>query len=121
MIQGLRDLADWLENTEEALIDTYQTCYTVKWADDKEQVVALAQAGSIEKVYSNSYMDLKKLFGPVRYEMSIARKEVCERKVVGTRKVEKRDPDLVEQVPMIEVDEEIIEWECLPILRPTED
>jgi hypothetical protein len=51
----------------------------------------------------------------IRLEFSCAREEVCIRKVVGTKTVPARVvPERVEP----EHEEEIVEWECKPILAP---
>jgi hypothetical protein len=128
-IKGLRALADWLESTPEALPDEpcWDGIHLNVWPDGtddekKQKIIALAQAGSIDKHYGGNYMDLRKDFGGgVKYEMSIKRDLVCTKRVVGTKTVEKRDPELVEQVPMIEVEEDVVEWDCHPLLAPTED
>lgn len=42
----------------------------------------------------------------------VSKTKTCVKKVVGTKMVSRPDPD----APLIEVEEDIIEWECEPIL-----
>lgn len=122
IIKGLRELADWLEDTPEAIM-TSGSIVISEWAYNKEGIIALAKTpGTFEKVYEGGYFDLRRHFsGNIRYQMSSPRRVVCEARVVGTRKVEHRDPELVALVPMIEKDEDIVEWDCIPLLAPSTD
>jgi hypothetical protein len=49
-----------------------------------------------------------------RIEVNITRDEVCEQVQVGTRKVERPDPNVT--VPMVEVEEPIYEWKCPEVI-----
>jgi hypothetical protein len=122
-IQGLRDMADWLENTPEALLGEprWNGIYVSFYGAEKEHVVALAGApGGIGKNYYGASFELIKKFGPVTYSMGATREAVCTKKVVGTKTVEKEDPEVrkerLKDIPIIEVEEEVIEWECHPLL-----
>lgn len=123
LIQGLRDMADWLEKTPEALLHGYSSCCIDFYTDNKDEVVKLAQVGGrMDKQYWGETFNLRKKFGSlVAYGMNINRNEVCEKKVVGTKKVKQRDPEAMKLVPMVEVEEEIVEWECHSLLAPETD
>lgn len=117
-IQGLRDLADWLEATPEAKLSEWSTCRVDHWSDNKDDVVELAKVGGhMKKHYYGESFDLRKSFGPVSYEMTIPRDQVCTKVVVGTKKVVKVDPEAYKALPKIEVDEDEVEWKCHPLLE----
>ena len=127
-IQGLRDMADWLERNPQALLgpSRWNGIYVSFYGAEKEQILALAStAGGIAKNYYGSSFELVQKFGPVTYSMGGKRDDVCTKKVVGTKTVQKEDPDVrrerLKDIPMIEVEEEIVEWECHSLLAQTEE
>lgn len=116
-IQGLRDLADWLEATPSAPVPLYESVFvTLK---DKDHAVSIArEGGSIHKEYQASSLVLEKRFGDViRYKASVSREAVCTVKEV--RKVKKEVAHYPQPV-YVEQEVEEIEWECDPLLAPTE-
>ena len=117
LIQGLRDLADWLEATPSAPA-SYHTQITA-FADTKEHAQAVArEGGNTEKEYGESYFRIIKKFGDtVRYHLAVERNIVCTKKVLGTEL--KEVPDYT-NVPKVTKEVEIVEWECDPLLKPTE-
>lgn len=117
IIQGLRELADWLEATPEADITVYGIdCQN--YGATKEDVLALARTeGAFEKNYVGGYFELIRRFtGGVTYIMNAAREEVCTAVVVGTETVTVPDP----AAPKVEVERDVVEWKCHPLLARSE-
>lgn len=114
--QGLRELADWVEEYGPRLPvrqlevpgynflhDDYNGKHTAK---QKARIVAklLARGGTCEKKFQDNYLILKRAFGPLELEFNLGRNAVCRRVVVGTEHVEEH---------VIEAhDREIVEWVC---------
>jgi|SRR5215831_19492228 len=121
IIAGLREMADWLEATPEAPVSSWMAPMVWCPSPSKESLVALAKAaGGISKKYQNNTFELRKDFaGGVFYLADTRRENVCTKRVVGTKKVEVQDPQLLAEVPKIEVDEDIVEWDCHPLLQQT--
>lgn len=97
-IQGLRDLASFLESNDSLPVPY---CYTVgAFVEDGQPFKEAARSiGAARKIFDDTYMSLNRTFGPVSYEVSIRREKVCERRVVGYEDVPARR-------------REIVEWEC---------
>lgn len=115
---GLRELADFIEaNPEfaELLNGDELTMYVPSWHDGAEARfadVARKLGGKRRKDADTKYFHVTRQFGAVGVRIFTDRNVVCTKKVVGTRKVEKPDPN----APKVEVVEEIVEWECGPLL-----
>jgi hypothetical protein len=111
--QGLRDMADWYEVHPEITLPFKEFMnYTMNTKEDAQ--IVMRAMGSCVKTYDDSIFGLEKHFGPIKARFVFMRNEVCERKVVGTKIVpEKFTPAKTE--PEHEV--EIVEWECVPILK----
>lgn len=113
-IQGLRDLADFMEaNPELASASTYSlfasaspTVYV--WDDEDLFRERLRQLGTFEKFSDANHVGGLRRFGPHVFSVRAAHELVCERVVVGveTQLVYPDDVDLVEQ------EVEIVEWVC---------
>jgi hypothetical protein len=110
-IAGLRELADWLDQNPDIPYPGYAGQQFTVFAHTKQELAELARqvGGRFEKQVTDNWVMLRRTFGPHCYEICIARQQVCERRVVGTREV----PEVV--IPAHKA--EIIEWECLPILE----
>jgi hypothetical protein len=86
-------------------------------APDSVSIPALVRqlAGFKKQDYGNT-LTLHRTFGPeiegVRVDFNFQREQVCERKVVGTR-------DVPERIIPAHT-EEVVEWECLPMLAERE-
>ena len=105
VIQGLRELADFLERNP-----TVPTPYAGVTVDvfprDREELRQVAAAASWEKVYSTNWFWLQKDFsGGVSLHVDLERDQVCRRVVVGQRTIPAQ-PAQPEQL----VDE--VEWMC---------
>lgn len=122
LVAGLRELADFIEAKGLQLpsMDVKATAwvygYDPKTYQDNPVRAHLTMRkaaktlGVAQKQYSNNYFDLIRKFGPIKLEITTPRRNICERKVVGTREIE-------EQVIPARI-EEIVEWECYdPLLR----
>ena len=116
MIQGMRDCADWLEAHPDVQVYSGEIrCLP----DGREEFAALARAmGTAEKYFSYEFAYLGKYFGPFKVEGFDYRKNVCERKVVGTKIIPARDAYVITASPEHEV--EIVEWECGSVLETLE-
>ena len=111
-VAGLRALADWIEaNPEQPLSETILSVWCQR--DTKEAAAAVMRAfGSCEKEYGDSCFYLKKAFGPITLRFVFLRAAVCTRRVVGTKHVP------AQFYP--EREEEIVKWDCHPILASEE-
>jgi hypothetical protein len=76
-----------------------------------------------EKVYTEDDFELKRNFGPHSITVYTRRANVCTKRVVGTKRVEKTTYTAEDQLirdnmntVTVFVDEEIVEWECDPLL-----
>jgi hypothetical protein len=133
-IDGLRQIADWLEQHPEVptphlghagsakLIATNTPTLSIYvWNDPKKQMAAIARAmGTAEKEHDGDRFRLIRHFAGIALAVSATRDEVCERVVTGTREVTEkvRDPEALAAVPLVEVTRtmEDVEWICPPLL-----
>jgi len=123
--RGLREMADFCE--EHDLTPDGSLTMNV-WKFTGDEIKEFARIGGWQKKYEGNYFDLERTFSEspmVRLILTTKRDQVCERKVVGTRVVEKPDEDFIRQArkdaPLVNVVEEVVEWECHPLLAPSED
>ncbi len=65
--------------------------------------------GDVKKLYEDFLFTLKKTIGLISLNFKFSRQEVCERKVIGKKHVE--------AVTYEEHEEDIVEWECHPLLK----
>lgn len=122
IVQALRDIADWYEAHPEIDAPPHELL-VVKWASDGPSALkTTARAlGTFEKEDLDSMMGLNRTFGPVKLRFVFYRERVCQKRVVGTRKVKVLQPaPEAPDVPMVEVEreEEVVEWDCPPLLAP---
>ena len=129
-IAGLRRIADALEadpllplpydgTSSEFPVFTHSQDELVRW------VRVLDGKRDKEVTDSPGYgFELRGVVGALRVLVYAPRDLVCTRRVVGTREVieEVPDPDALAAVPTTTVTrtEEVIEWDCGPILAPRE-
>ncbi len=116
---GLEALAAFLRaNTEVPLPEQAEF---IQYIWQKERFVHLIKMlhGKLDKKYSEYYATVSKAFGPITFGYRISRESVCERKVIGVKKVEAREAYIVPAEPAHE--EEVVSWECSPILASDED
>lgn len=105
MIQGLRDLADFIEQNEAAPVYG-GLCLDVFVETPEELATITKRMGYVEKRGSGSFFYITKRFGPVRYEINIAREKVCIKKIVGTKTIPEHTED-------------VVEWECAESILAT--
>ena len=127
----LRKFADFLDIHAEELPKVQVDVASYVWdyngsGDDVPQSVALAMraglkdADKVEKEYSDNYFRMYMSFGALKYKIVCNRDEVCERKVLGTEMVTKSVPPEGKWVEK-EVEQEIVEWVCNPLLAIATD
>ena len=108
---GLRAIADWFEAHPDVPTPDYPRI-DVSSAETKEEALVIARAlGSCTKTYGDTTFTLAKDFGGIHLSFNFWRSAVCERRVIG-----------VLHVPASSTpahDEEIVEWECSPLLEGT--
>lgn len=110
---GLRALADWFdENAEYASPEILAPVTVNLFLATKADLIAFKQASGASRLEKNavgSMFWLRRDFGGgIGVEANVPREEACRRVVTGTREVP-------EQVVPAHV-EEIVEWECEPLL-----
>jgi hypothetical protein len=121
---GLRQLADLLEDHPEArLPSTYATTvWDSTYAQDHDEAMehlrgkARLFGGRWEKKPEGETFTLvRKLGGLIEYHLRAPREAVCEKRVVGTRQVQR--PVQSFEVPEMEtVYEDEVEWDCPTVL-----
>jgi hypothetical protein len=114
--QSLRLLADFLEILEREEPKLAEEVYfsASAWiypSDGLDHISKFAKLlAPCNKRYSESYFELSKWFGSIRFEANSSRETVCEKRVVGTKT--EIVPARAEQIRTVE----IVEWECKPLL-----
>ena len=97
--------------------DLYQYLRNNDDAKTKMAIIAKDFA-PCEKEYTEDYFSLIRSFGPHTLSYFTSRSAVCTAKVVGKKMVEARPSSYFPEVPAHE--EDIIEWECSPLLEITD-
>lgn len=108
LIQGLRDLADFLEARPD-LPAPAAPRFDI-WAKSRAEFTAyVRQLGKSTKHATDPYMWFRREFGPVALDVVAHREKVCTKRVVGVEEVPERT------IPAHT--REIVEWDCGPILE----
>jgi len=121
LVSGLREAADWFEAHPEVPMpgDVKISLYDLGDVEaELETLKTIARAmGNAEKDFADEFFKLSHTFADAVTVTAIAwRENVCKRVVVGTETViEQKPPDGVEMVD-VEVEREIVEWDCPPSL-----
>lgn len=128
-IEGLRQLAQVLEDNPEIELPTYGTLLPMSMGffesgGDRDRMAAAARAfpctwqKSVHDSETQSYFNLDGRLAGLRIQLSSFRDLVCTRRVVGTedREVEEEVTPAVTRKVVKPV--EVVEWDCGPILRP---
>ena len=122
LVSGLREAAAWFEAHPEVPIPAsalHITLYDLGGDEaELETLKTIARAmGAATKDYEDDFFKLSCTFADAVTVTAVAwRENVCQRIVVGTETViEQRPPDGVEMVD-VEVEREIVEWDCPPSL-----
>lgn len=122
---ALRRLADFVDDNDELFekIDFDQQVHLGAWthSNPKRTLVEMARAAAndrfcveVKKDYNGDFFSLFLDFDGAKIELWTNRKEVCERRVVGTQTVTKKVAIEFEEQ---DVEEEIVEWDCHPLLK----
>lgn len=117
-VNSLRALADFYETAVDLPIpsDHVIAIYSFGEEESKHLVARIAKIlRTYKKDYSTTFFDLYKFFGVIKLRFVFYRNNVCERRVVGTKTVIKRELPAGVQYVDRQVQEDIIEWDC-PIL-----
>jgi hypothetical protein len=124
----LRALADLLEQHPEVempYVDPYGdeiSMIRFQLTSHGEEAAATAARivkafpGSFRKDYDESYFTFYGEFVGVPVEVRTMRADVCVARQVGTRTVAKPDPDALAEVPLVEVEVPVFEYDCKPVL-----
>lgn len=117
--QSLRDLADWIEaHPEIELKDESMTIYA---KDTKEEAARVLTAlAPCNKDYSDTLFTIKRSFGHISLRFVFLRSAVCTRRVVGKRVVPEQIIKGTPNEVIREHEQDIIEWDCDPILEKKE-
>jgi len=118
-IQGLRDIADWLEvHPEYAPSGTSAGVHVnLQGIFTKEDLISAGRAmgGTLEKSTTDSFFWLDRRFGPHALSAACLRSQVCEKVVtVVEEEVTEPDPAILAIVPTVTrtVQRETVEWVC---------
>ena len=122
-LTGLEELAKFLRGKPELplpkALRTNEYQYLRNNDDAKTKMAIIAKDfAPCEKEYTEDYFSLIRSFGPHTLSYFTSRSAVCTAKVVGKKMVEARPSSYFPEVPAHE--EDIIEWECSPLLEITD-
>jgi len=114
LVNGLRELADYLEANPDTFPDWGGTELIV-CCDTKDEMAEVArQHAPVEKSFeSDDYFYLRKWFGTrVHIRWIVERAKVCRQVVTGVKKIIRPVYDNPVQIGEEEVEVEIKEWQC---------
>lgn len=119
-VDGLRQLADFVESHPRLFEDKYSGETVHIFADDREDMVEKAlEMGKADKGGDGYFYYLRRSFGPHSLNLCVNREHICEKVQTGTRTVSVPDPKAVAKLPLIKQEEPIYEWVCPDsILQP---
>lgn len=100
LIQGLRQLADFLEAHPEAPLSHVHVMEYIAKRDQFKHVARVM--GNIDKTLNDDFFGIERCFGPVVYRIFTDRGNICERIVTGKRTIPAQP----------EHEEDIVEWSC---------
>lgn len=113
---GLRELADFYDaNPHMPMPVGSILCF---FPEQSRVAEIAAMMGKSKKTVNDIFLSLARKFGGVELQACWYRNEVCTARVVGTRTVIK---DVVLTSEKREVEEDVIEWECEPLLSKGAD
>lgn len=118
-VQGLRALADFIEANPGLPWDPTYWELGVYGINAEDAAAFARSTGTWDKIPAGSDGELLKIqrsFGPIKLGVFARRDEVCEKVVVGTETVAIPDPVALAAVPTVEVEREVVEWKCRPLL-----
>lgn len=110
---NLRDLADFMEEHEDLTSGYIQPFSLYLFAGDvKDMAEKGRMLGASKKDEAGGYYSLNKSFGVHSVSLNILRDKICAKVQVGTKTVSQPDPELLKDVPLVEVEEPVYEWTC---------
>jgi hypothetical protein len=128
-VAGLHDVAAFLARNPEVCdrvspVRFYVAVYDYEDAPAKQKMQEYARLlAPCEKHYEGRDFELRKSFGPHTLTVYTNRENVCTKRIVGTKQVERTTYTVEQQqirdaMPTVTVyeDEDIVEWECPPSL-----
>ena len=116
MSQGLHNLADFVEahpDFEQWL--RYPLGNIMTFTGNREEFVEAVRMLKGERTKdadTGFYFVRRKFSSNVAVEVNVRREEVCERVHTGTKIVKKPNPVLLDQVPLVDVEELQYKWVC---------
>lgn len=114
-ITDLRALTDFLE-AHPALIPSIGL-RVLRPVNDAEAMRSVTRgAGHWTKSAYGDWFNLERQIGVHSIDVYARRENVCERRVTGTKTVEIPDPEVMKSVPLVTVEEDVVEWVCPPSL-----
>ncbi len=118
-LRGLQQLINFLEVHTEVELPSFDFPIYFFAEAAKKNVKEIAHSlGTFEKTESESYLTLHKKFGGgVTLKAVFTRSAVCTKRVIGTHKVMKDVYPASVEPARVEVEEEIVEWDCPSLLR----
>lgn len=126
-ITGLRQLADLLEQHDDIPLPYDGITVPISiydfWPDTDQNrsraaLFARAFPGSVDKEFDGTRFRLHGQLAGLRVEYVTYREAVCTKRVVGTKvvEVEEREGEDTRPVVTRQLEQEMVEWECSPIL-----
>jgi len=113
LVDGLRDLADFIEANPQ-FADALSHPRFLLYTHEAEDFARLASelGGDRQKDADDNFFGVSRFFGAIELYVYTSREQVCEARVVGTERVLVPDPN----APAIEIERDVVQWECKPIL-----
>ena len=108
-IKGLRQLADFYEQHPTLRFPSSDSVTVYGYVTKEDAITVASVLGHCEKVFDKDAFYLIKDLGELKLRFYFNREEVCERKVIGTKLV----PEYIYPAHI----EDIVEWECHPLLE----
>ena len=112
-VKGLRDLADFIESNPDAPTPGFViACKHFSWGEGiREEFITGALALGTEVKVTNSRAEVERTFGPVKFSLEIAAKEICEEREITVPRIElvlpeELDPEVQEGKALAALDEE---------------
>ena len=106
-IQGLRQLADFLEQNPGVPCRRRATLTMWRWKDEKDLSEVTRLLGTSEKIEHQDSIGIRRRFGPVTLQFEWFRGMTCKREVVGHKIVKTVDWSKSKLVK-----EPVIRWSC---------
>lgn len=122
VIDGLLELAAFLQSHPQFMHAIESTTFLQPVYDEAEFARLVSELGGRRtKEVTEKWMNVTRSFGVIDMTLFIARDAVCTKRVTGVETIRTPDPEALKAVPMIEVEKEIVEWDCNPILAEVMD